>query len=70
MTWPDLYMCVYVYVRVCVRACVSQVLQDVETTLGPVPTEQQTAYQAVCEIYGSTRMFLACLDRPLLDKVS
>ena len=38
-------------------------------TLGPVPERQQMAFDAVSEIYGSTRMMLACLPRDLLEQV-
>jgi hypothetical protein len=47
-----------------------QVLVDVEQTLGPIPPQQQQAFDAVSEVYGSTRTILACLDKQLLDKVS
>ncbi len=42
---------------------------DLEQTLGAVPEQQRQAFQAVCEVYGSTRTMLACLDRPLLNEV-
>jgi hypothetical protein len=40
-----------------------------EASLGPVPPLQRQSYDAVCEVYGSTRTILSCLDRELLDKV-
>ncbi len=38
-------------------------------TLGPVPSNQQQAVEAIEEIYGSSRMMLATLPRELLAKV-
>jgi len=46
-----------------------EVLSDLEQTLGPLPDTQRMAYDAVCEIYGVTRVMLSCLPRDLLDKV-
>mmetsp|Transcript_15542 Transcript_15542/g.42132 ORF Transcript_15542/g.42132 Transcript_15542/m.42132 type:complete len:226 (-) Transcript_15542:487-1164(-) len=46
-----------------------EVLDDLETTLGPLPPSQQLSYDAISEIYTSDRAMLACLPRDLLDKV-
>ncbi len=48
---------------------VNQVLVDLEETLGPVPELQQQAFEAVSEVYGSTRTILASLEPELLSKV-
>lgn len=47
-----------------------QVMADMDQTLGPIPAgKHEIAAQAIGEIYGSTRMMLACLPPDLLHKV-
>jgi len=47
----------------------SQVLEDLEATLGPLPPRQQLSCDAITEVYSSDRAMLACLPRDLLDQV-
>ncbi|KAG1657671.1 hypothetical protein FOA52_013765 [Chlamydomonas sp. UWO 241] len=46
-----------------------EVMDDMETVLGPVPARQVVAVQAIEEIYGSSRMMLATLPHELLQQV-
>lgn len=50
-------------------SCRIDVQQDVRRVLGPVPPESHEAYSLAHELYGSTRMLLAVLDRKQLAEV-
>ncbi|CAL5227715.1 g10725 [Coccomyxa viridis] len=50
-------------------SCVDSVLADVSSSLGPVPADQAHAYSLTRELYGTTRMLLACLPKADLAKV-
>ena len=50
-------------------SCRDSVLADVSCSLGPVPAEQAQAYHLTREVYGTTRMLLACLSQTDLAKV-
>ena len=50
-------------------SCVDSVLADMHHSLGPVPADQAGAYNLTRELYGTTRMLLACLPRADLAKV-
>ena len=43
--------------------------ETMEQTLGPLPAHCMPAYQQAMETYGSVRMLLACIDRPLLEQI-
>jgi hypothetical protein len=45
------------------------VLANLSTALGPVPEDQADTYSFTTEVYGSTRMVLACLTKAKLAKV-
>jgi hypothetical protein len=49
--------------------CRDSVLANLSTALGPVPEDQADAYSFTTELYGSTRMLLACLTKADLAKV-
>lgn len=50
-------------------SCRIDVQQDMRRELGPVPPSSHEAYSLAHELYGSTRMLLAVLDRPQLEDV-
>lgn len=50
-------------------SCRDSVLADVASSLGPVPAKQAHAYTLTREMYGTTRMLLACLSQADLAKV-
>jgi hypothetical protein len=50
-------------------SCRIDVQQDVRRVLGPVPPESHEAYSLAHELYGTTRMLLAVLDRRQLAEV-
>ena len=50
-------------------SCRDSVLADVCHSLGPVPADQAHAYNLTRELYGTTRMLLACLSKADLAKV-
>lgn len=50
-------------------SCVDSVLADMHQSLGPVPAGQEHAYNLTRELYGTTRMLLACLPKADLAKV-
>lgn len=50
-------------------SCRTDVQQDVRRVLGPVPPESHEAYSLAHELYGTTRMLLAVLDRQQLAEV-
>jgi len=47
----------------------TQVLTDMEDTLGPLPPRQQLAYDSISEVYSCDRTMLACLPQDLLNEV-
>jgi len=49
--------------------CRSEVLADLQTVLGPVPSEQQDPYSYTVELYGTPRMLMAVLSEELLPEV-
>ncbi|GAB4822441.1 hypothetical protein N2152v2_009487 [Parachlorella kessleri] len=49
--------------------CRPDVLRDVRNVVGPAPRELRQAYGIAAELYGSTRMLLAVLDRDQLAEV-
>ena len=49
--------------------CRPDVTYDAASTLGPPPRESMEAYELTSELYGSTRMLLATLDRDQLAEV-
>ena len=51
-------------------SCRDSVLTDASTSLGPVPDEHGHAYCLTTELYGNTRMLLACLTKAELAKVT
>lgn len=51
-------------------SCRNSVLADASISLGPVPDEHAHAYCLTTELYGNTRMLLACLTEPELAKVT
>ena len=50
-------------------SCRDSVLANLSTALGPVPEDQADTYSFTTELYGSTRMLLACLTKAELAKV-
>lgn len=50
-------------------SCRTDVQQDVRRVLGPVPAESAEAYSLAHELYGTTRMLLAVLEREQLEEV-
>ena len=50
-------------------SCRDSVLADASMYLGPVPDEHAHGYCLTTELYGNTRMLLACLTRSELAKV-
>ncbi|EFN59718.1 expressed protein [Chlorella variabilis] len=50
-------------------SCRNDVQQDVRRVLGAVPPESHEAYSLAHELYGTTRMLLAVLDRQQLEEV-
>ncbi len=50
-------------------SCRTDVQQDVRRVLGPVPPESLQAYSLAHELYGTTRMLLAVLEREQLAEV-
>ena len=50
-------------------SCRDSVLADASISLGPVPDEHAHAYCLTTELYGNTRMLLACLTEAELAKV-
>ena len=50
-------------------SCRDSVLSDIYQSLGPVPKGQAHAHNLTTELYGTTRMLLACLSQADLAKV-
>lgn len=50
-------------------SCRTDVQQDVRRVLGPVPPDSLEAYSLAHELYGTTRMLLAVLEREQLAEV-
>ena len=50
-------------------SCRDTVLTHVSASLVPVPDDQAHVYNLTLELYGTTRMLLACLTRSELAKV-
>lgn len=51
-------------------SCKDSVTSDLVTVLGPLPKDELVSYQLTQELYGSTRMLLACLTAEQLAQVS
>ena len=50
-------------------SCRDSVSSDMASVLGPLPEEELPSYHLTHELYGSTRMLLACLTREQLAQV-
>lgn len=50
-------------------SCRDSVTADLATILEPLPEDELISYQLTHELYGSTRMLLACLTKEQLDQV-
>ena len=50
-------------------SCRDSVSSDLASILGPLPEDELASYQFTHELYGSTRMLLACLTREQLTQV-
>ena len=50
-------------------SCRDSVTADLATILEPVPEDELPSYQLTHELYGSTRMLLACLTKEQLAQV-